>query len=263
MRSARSLDPGIIYPKPNARASVRLFCFPYAGGGVTTYRSWADYLPAHVELGCLQYPGRGSRLSKSPFTRLMPLVDELLPTLLPLLDKPFAFFGHSMGAIIAFELARKLEQRSESRLRHLFVSGRQAPQIPVPDEHTYDLPEPEFVEELRRLKGTPPEALSHPELMELMLPLLRADFEAIQTYAYVPAPPLHCPITAFGGSMDEDVSREDVEAWGEQTTGPFTARMFAGDHFFLHSSEAHLVQDLARELVEFKPRPRPPSDFSW
>jgi medium-chain acyl-[acyl-carrier-protein] hydrolase len=255
MRNARNTDPWVLYPKPNPHAGLRLFCFPYAGGGATVYRAWADGLPPDVELACVQYPGRGSRLKEPAFAQLMPLVEALVPALPPHLDKPFAFFGHSMGAVIAFELARRLAREP----LHLFVSGRQAPQLPPRDLHTYDLPDAEFIEELQRLGGTPREALAHPELMQLMLPLLRADFEAIQTYAYAPGPPLHCPVTAFGGLEDEDVSREQLEAWREQTDARFDAHLLPGDHFFLHSAQARLLAILSGEL-QTRARASNPSD---
>jgi len=131
---------------------------------------------------------------------------------------------------------------------HLFVSGRRAPQVPDPDPPTYNLPEPEFLEELRRLNGTPKAVFEHPELMQLMIPILRADFELVQTYMYLPEPPLDCPISAFGGLQDEDVTREHLEAWRDQTTASFSLQMFPGDHFFLHTAQAFLLQTIACKL---------------
>ncbi|MDQ3918034.1 MAG: alpha/beta fold hydrolase, partial [Acidobacteriota bacterium] len=244
MRNVRSTDPWVVYPKPNPRAGARLFCFPYAGGGPSVYRPWAESLPPGVELACVQYPGRGSRLKEPPLAKLMPLVEGLVPALPAHLDRPFAFFGHSMGAVIAFELARRLPREPF----HLFVSGREAPTAPGKELHTYALPEQEFIEELQRLGGTPLEALAHPELMQLMLPMLRADFEAIQTYDYEPGPPLSCPITAFGGLEDQDVTPQQLEAWREQTVGRFVAHMLPGDHFFLHTAQAQLLEIVSAEL---------------
>lgn len=238
----------LIYRRPNPQARLRLFCFPYAGGGASIFRSWPDSLPKTVEVALVQLPGRENRLREPPFTRLAQLVKSIAPAILPHLDKPFAFFGHSMGALLGFELARELRRQRGPAPVHLFVSGRSAPPIPDKNPPTYGLPEPEFIEELRRLNGTPPEVFEYPELMELMLPIVRADFEAVQTYAYTREPPLECPITAFGGRQDEEISFEDIQAWREQTSNGFSLHMFDGDHFFLHTMQSPLLQILSREL---------------
>ena len=235
-------------PRRNSGANLNLFCFPYAGGNSQTYRLWPFELPATVETHLISLPGRGPRLHESPFTRLTPLVVEIAGALRPYLDKPFSFFGHSMGALIAFELAHHLRNEYHKSPAQLFISGRRAPQIPDTDPQTYDLPDADFLEELRRLNGTPREALEHLELMHLMLPILRADFAICQTYSYQARPPLDCPITAFGGLQDADVSREQLAAWSEHTSGAFKMRMLPGDHFFVHSEQSLLIQLLTREL---------------
>jgi medium-chain acyl-[acyl-carrier-protein] hydrolase len=188
-------------------------------------------------------------LLEPAFTDLLLLAQTALQELLPALDRPFAFFGHSMGAAIGYELAQLLRRDYHIEPTHLFVSGRHAPQLPDETPITYSLPEPEFVEELRQLNGTPAEILEHPELLKLLLPLLRADFELIQTYVYSSRPPLDCPITAFGGIEDKEVSREHLEAWREQTRASFSLKMFPGDHFFIHTAQALLVETIARELA--------------
>jgi medium-chain acyl-[acyl-carrier-protein] hydrolase len=188
-----------------------------------------------------------------PFTRLGPLIEALTTALLPHLDKPFAFFGHSLGAIVSFEVVRRLQAEYGLEPRHLFVSAHRAPQIPDPDPPTYNLPEPELIEELKRLSGTPPEILQNDELMRLMLPLLRADFELVQTYSYVAGPPLNCPISAFGGLRDQEVSREQLKAWREHTNASFALRMFPGDHFFIHTAEQLLLTTISKELNQNLP----------
>jgi medium-chain acyl-[acyl-carrier-protein] hydrolase len=234
--------------KPNPKAQLRLFCFPYAGGGASIYRTWWQSLPPLVEVRPVQLPGRENRLSEPPFTRVEPLVQAVAEALLPHLNLPFAFFGHSMGAVIAFELARKLRAVINLEPLHLFVAGRIAPHLIDLEPPTYNLPDPELIEELRRLNGTPREALEHPELMHLMLPLLRADFQLVQTYAYVDGAPLDCPVTAFGGLQDPEVSREELAAWREHTTGAFSLRMFEGDHFFLQAAQTQILQIISQEL---------------
>lgn len=232
---------------PNPGATVRLFCFPYAGGNATFFRRWGAALP-FAEVYAAQLPGHGSRLAEPPFKDLAELVEAAAEALGPHLDKPFAFFGHSMGAMISFELARLLRGGRGVEPLHLFVSGRRAPQLPSTSPPTHDLPEPEFVEELRRLDGTPREVLEHPELMELMIPILRADFSVCQTYRYEDGPPLGCPITAFGGTEDEDANREHLQPWARQTTSDFTLRMFPGGHFFIHAALPQMLETIGRQL---------------
>jgi medium-chain acyl-[acyl-carrier-protein] hydrolase len=248
MANALTISPWLLCSRPKLEPTLRLLCFPYAGGGANIFRQWQNDLPPTVEVCAVQLPGREKRLPEPSFTDLSRLVQVAAEALLPYLDKPFALFGHSMGAAISFELARHLRHEAHLRPVHLFVSGRGAPQLPATDAPIYNLPEAEFLNELRRLQGTPEEVLEHPELMELMLPILRADFELVQTYHYSAGLPLDCPITAFGGLQDEEVSRADLEAWREQTATDFSLHMLPGDHFFLHTAQSLLLRTLAQEL---------------
>jgi len=244
--------PWLASYRRNPAAKLRLFCFPYAGGAALIYSNWFKSLPPQVEVCPIQLPGRGSRVLEKLFTRMEPLVEAVARELRPLLDKPFAFFGHSMGAAISFEVARLLRREGAALPVHLFVSGRSAPQLHKPQRHAYKLPEAELIEELRRLKGTPAEVLEHPELMQVVLPLVRADFEVIQTYTAAAEPPLDIPLTAFGGLMDDDVSREDLEAWRAQTTRAFSLRMLPGDHFYLTTNQQLLLPLLSQELYRHR-----------
>jgi medium-chain acyl-[acyl-carrier-protein] hydrolase len=240
------------YVKRNPAARIRLFCFPYAGGSALIFRNWINFFDSQVEVYPVQFPGRGQRIRETPFTGMGTLLDALRDAIFGYLDKPFIFFGHSMGATISFELAHKLSRERGRDVAHLIVSGRKAPQIPDRHPLTFDLPEPEFVKELRRLKGTPPEALKNQELLTLLLPLIRSDFELIQTYRYMPKSPLSCGITAMGGADDDDVSCEDIQAWQEQAGGSFSLRMFSGDHFYLHSMEKTLLEAVALIIEKIK-----------
>lgn len=248
MMSTLAATPWLPAPfKPNPRARARLICFPYAGGGAHIYRAWPESLPATVEVCAVQLPGRGARLMEEPFTQMPLLVQAIAEALLPYLDKPFAFFGHSMGALVGFELARDLRRRNRPGPSRLFVSGCFAPDIPDPYP-LHNLPDSELLEGLRRLNGMPQEALENAELMRLMLPTLRADCTVTETYHYADEPPLDCPVSAFGGLQDHLASRDQLEAWRQQTTASFSLRMFPGDHFFLHTAQPLLLQILSLEL---------------
>jgi medium-chain acyl-[acyl-carrier-protein] hydrolase len=248
MTTATASDSWITRRKPSPQARLRLFCFPYAGGGVSIFRAWSDGLPADVEVCPVQLPGRGTRLMEPPFTRLSPLIEALTQALFPLLDKPFAFFGHSLGALVSFELARQFRRQYAVQPVRLFISADRAPQIPNRDPPIHSLPEGEFLVELRRLNGTPREVLEDEELRQIMLALLRADFAIYETYRYSTEPPLTCPISAFGGWQDHRVNRGDLEAWREQTSVSFSLRMFPGDHFFLNTTQRPLLGALSQEL---------------
>lgn len=218
------------------------------------FRRWVDRMASSVEVCPVQLPGRGNRIRETPFTQMTPLVESLAEGLSPYLEGPFAFFGHSLGAIVSFELALKLQRETGKLPLHLFVSGRRAPHIPRQHPITYNLPDNEFVEELKRLNGTPKEVLEHSELMQLMLPVLKADFEISETYKHSGGPLRGCPITAFGGKQDEEAPPHYLEAWHEHTTGPFKQRMLPGDHFFLHASEQLLLAALNQELCSMTAR---------
>lgn len=236
------------FHKLNPNASLRLLCFPYAGGSSQIYREWQRGFPSNIEVCAIQLPGRGHRLADAPFTNLHELVRVAAEDLLPVIDRPFALFGHSMGAMIAFELACRLREKRGVEPEHLLISSRQAPHLP-PDRITYNLPEAEFLTELSELNGTPREVLEHPELMALLMPLLRADFQLVETYQYVPASPLNCRLTVIGGSEDHEISTDKLEAWREYTRGEFALRIIPGGHFFINTSRPQLLEFLARTLA--------------
>lgn len=242
------LNGWAMYPSRNPNARLRLFCFPYAGGGATIYSAWPRSLPPEVEVVAVQPPGREARIGEKAYGDLAQLVDAMHPQLLPHMDRPFAFYGHSNGGLMAFELARTLRRTGGPMPRHLFVGGRPAPQLEDDEEKIHALPHDEFLAALRRFAGTPEEILQNAEIMELIEPLLRADFSLGETYAYTPEPPLDLPISAYGGVRDEEVDQDEVEAWREQTSGEFHLKMFSGDHFFINGNRAEVLQEISREL---------------
>lgn len=235
-------------PAPPPHARLRLFCFPYAGGTAADFRAWPSRLPTGVDVVAIQLPGRANRVREPRFMSLTPLVEVLQEVLRPHLRPPFAFFGHSMGALIAYALARRLHAADGSRPVRLYVSGHRAPHLPSRDPPVHSLPDREFLDELRQLNGTPEEILRDAELRELMLPLLRADFAIAETYVHVPGEPLDCPVLALGGRDDPLVSEPEVRAWRETTTGPFRHRMIPGDHFFPQQARGLVLAALADDL---------------
>jgi surfactin synthase thioesterase subunit/acyl carrier protein len=243
-------------PQPHAQSRVRLFCFPYAGGGASIFRDWANALPSEIELCPIQLPGREERLQEALFTDLSSLVDALLPILRPHLDKPFALFGHSMGAMIGYEVARQLQTQRDPEPVHLFVSSRAAPQRVNTAAPLRDLPARSFMDELQRLYGAVPDVIRHnAELQDVFLPILRADVTLLETYTYVPGEPLHCPISAFGGEQDQSVTQEALAAWREHTRAPFTQHLFPGDHFYINHAWEALAEIIARALIPPSLRP--------
>jgi surfactin synthase thioesterase subunit len=222
-------------------------CFPYAGGNAHAYRTWPAALAPRVEVCAVELPGHGSRLSERPHTRLERLLDELVPAVAPLRDRPLALFGHSMGALVAFELARRLESAGAPPL-HLFVSGCSPPQLPQ-REWLHTRPREEIIEAVRGLDGTPSEVFAHPELLDLLIPMLRADLELIETHVFGPGRLLACPVTAFAGASDPAAPAAFAPRWGDHASGPFESRIFEGGHFFLRTAEAEVLESIRAVLT--------------
>jgi medium-chain acyl-[acyl-carrier-protein] hydrolase len=234
--------------RPVPLARFRLFCFPCAGASAGSYHGWAEELPADVEAFGVQLPGRGGRINEPPAGNLARLVQEITNAADPLLAQPFVFFGHSLGALISFEVARELRRRAAPQPRHLFVAARRAPQIPHRGRLLHLIPHDEFLTELRTFGGTPREILDNEDLLDMLLPALRTDFALHETYRYTDEPALDCPITVSGGVDDERVEREFLEPWREQTTGGFGLHMFGGGHFFVHDERRNLVRMMMEKL---------------
>ena len=242
------LDKWFVCPQPQNWADRRLFFFPYAGGGPTAFSKWCLELPDSVEGWVAHYPGRGSRHNEPPITILPALIENLSRAMHLILNKPFAFFGHSFGGLAAFELARQLRRKNLPQPNILFVSACGAPHISDPYLPIHALPEFEFMYELKQLNGIPPEILQVPEAMKLLLPAVRADFEAIETYHYQDEAPLECPVVAFGGLHDSRVSRERLEGWAEHTTSGYTSQYFPGGHFFINTERDAVIESMIREF---------------
>ena len=250
MKSTLNRDKWFFAWLPSATARVQLICFPHAGAGASTFRQWPSLLPPDVDVCLIQLPGREDRLAEPPFSRLPPLVDTLVRVLEPVLHKPFALFGHSMGALVAFELARALRASGAPQPVHLLIAAKQPPQLPEVQPPVHGLPDEHFLAEVRRLNGTSDAVLRHPELMRLMTPLLRADIAVCETYQYVDAPPLACPLSVFAAEGDASARPDRMADWSRQTTSRYRLHKFQGDHFFVQREVAAVVAGVSRDLAE-------------
>jgi surfactin synthase thioesterase subunit len=252
MRSSSSSQGCIVRFRPAPATRLRLFCFPYAGGGASVYRPWLEHLPSSIELCAVQPPGREGRIVETPLGTVAEIVAATLPAIADLLDRPFALFGHSLGAATAYETARALAARGKQPVL-LMVSGRQAPQLPPKRAPISHLPETEFLDAVFELAGTPQEVLADKDLVDLLMPALRADFGAAERYRPAPGARLQCPMLALAGSDDDWVDEAGLAAWAETTDGSFDRRMLPGDHFYLNRHRDLLVATIAGALTDRTP----------
>jgi surfactin synthase thioesterase subunit len=243
-----SPDGWFVRYRQDTQAPLRLFCFSYAGGGASIFRSWPDLLPSGVEVYAVQLPGHEYRLGEPAYTRLMPLVQALADAISPYLEKPFAFFGHSMGALVSFELARQLRCTYDKHPACLYLAAFRAPQLPNPNIKIYHLPE-EVFKVVLRAEGIPERILQNEEIMQAMLPTLRADFELCDTYKYTEEPPLASPFAIFGGLEDVRISADDLQGWRIHSSAVSSLSMLPGSHFFIHSAQDLLLAAISQDLA--------------
>jgi medium-chain acyl-[acyl-carrier-protein] hydrolase len=229
-------------------ATGQLFCFAYAGGGSHVFREWASLLPVDLDVFAIVPPGRGSRFSEALVTDFDDLVTQIADEIIQYADRPITLFGHSLGASVAYEVARILEANGVSP-GMVFVSGRQAPHVPSRRAPIAHLPDAAFLAGLAQMGGTPAEILASRELVDLLLPMLRADFALAETYRERPGPRLTCPLEALGASGDPLVDRAGLEAWRVATSGSFNVHMFPGDHFYLHAHMRPLLAHIGSRIA--------------
>jgi medium-chain acyl-[acyl-carrier-protein] hydrolase len=245
------LTQEVCCPKHIAAPNLRLICFPPAGSGTVIYQKWAAQLPPEVEMWIIRLPGRETRLREPAFDRLAPLVEAVADALAPHLEQPYLFFGHSLGSLISFELSCYLRNQGRSSPLHLLLSGHRAPHRPPLNPPIHQANNQLFLERIKNMGGTPDKFFEMKELVEMMLPALRADFTAWETYQYEPKPPLDIPITVFGSDGDRDAAEADILAWEEHTNDKFIAHMFHGSHFYFQNDPKPLLNLINNTIYQY------------
>jgi medium-chain acyl-[acyl-carrier-protein] hydrolase len=249
--SSRASRYLVSFAAPADHIAVRLICFPFAGAGASLYAPWSRLLPSCVEIIGVELPGRGLRALEEPVERLEDHLQPLASALAQRFDKPVAFFGHSMGAVLAFEVAYLLHSEYGRSPVHLFASGARCPSLGFEIPARAGLTDLDLVQLLRQYNGTPSEVLENAELLDLIFPALRADLLAIGNYKCNRREPLACSITAIGGEEDPFVERSELEGWRTFTNAEFAVQMVPGDHFFLKSNGVKLMERLRQTLDSF------------
>lgn len=228
---------------------TRLFAFPYSGSGAIAYHSWAPYFSQYeIDLIGIQLPGRENRRNEKLITNLTELTDLLFEIISPMANIPFAFLGHSMGGLIAFELTQKLQNSKLPLPQHLFISGLRTPDMPNPNPELHQLSDSKLLKKIAEYGGTPSAILNNIELMALLLPIIRADFELFETYRYKASEPLRCPITLFSGSEDNIVRPAYLKNWETHTTKVLNQAIYSGNHFFIQENKHGIIDKIAKTL---------------
>jgi medium-chain acyl-[acyl-carrier-protein] hydrolase len=241
------LDEWVPYRREDLRVRMRVFGFPHAGGNASFYHGWRKLMPPDIDFCPVELPGHGPRMDETPLTDLHSLVATLQVILEPLLMVPFAFFGHSAGACIAFESARAIHSGDERSAIHLFVSGYPAPDTVMEHRTKRSQSDQDLIAALIRYGGTPAAIIERTELMAAILPALRADLALVENYCPVPGTHITCPITVFSGAGDI-VDSASLQAWSTYTSGAFRVQMFEGGHFYLSEATSVVVDQIIKDM---------------
>ncbi|WP_129293079.1 thioesterase II family protein [Streptomyces lydicus] len=233
---------------PRDESKLRLVCLPHAGGSASFYHPMASAVPLPVDVLAVQYPGRQDRRTEPGITSIQALADEVTEALEPWTDQPLALFGHSMGATLAFEVARRLESRHGVVPAALFASGRRAPSRPR-NESVHRLGDDGLIAELKALSGTDSQVLGDEEVLRMVLPAIRTDYRAAETYVYEPGEKLHCPVIGLVGDGDPKVTVGEARSWGDHTEGPFNFHTFGGGHFYLLNHRTEIIKIISDHLL--------------
>jgi pyochelin biosynthetic protein PchC len=232
---------------PAPQSPIRLVCFPHAGGSASFFHPVSARLSPAIDVCAVQYPGRQDRRTEANIDNIPDLAEAILQVVRQLADRPLAFFGHSMGATLAYEVALRLEKEGVAPLARLFASGRRAPSRYRPESvHRYD--DQRILAELRMLGGSESHLLGDPEVLQMVLPAIRGDYRAIETYRHTPDQTLRCPVVVLVGDRDPRVSLDEAKAWAGHTTGPFDLRVFPGGHFYLSEHHQEVIRLVSDEL---------------
>jgi medium-chain acyl-[acyl-carrier-protein] hydrolase len=232
----------------------RVFCFPYSGATAQVFRPLTQLLPKGISVYSYELPGRGRRFGEEIPGTISEIIEEIHLSIVGMLDKPYVFLGHSLGGILSYEMARHIKAHGHPLPRHLFVTGIRAPQVPKREKNTFDLPRNEFIEKIKEMGGTPSEIFSNEEMLDIMVPILRKDFQIYETYSFTADIPVPFPITAIGGIDDKFVTREDLELWSIHTSSLFEIHMLKGDHFFIHDNMNRIAQLITKAVSSLSQR---------
>jgi medium-chain acyl-[acyl-carrier-protein] hydrolase len=241
-------NPWIVRPSATLAARVRLFCLPHAGGAASVFQPWAELLPPWIDLCAVQLPGRQQRAREPMPTRMALLVKDLAEGLADELDLPFALLGSCTGSLVAYELLARLREHGGAAASHLFVTSCRAPHLPDRDLPIHGLADAELIRELDRLGGTPPILLEHPDMIRVLGPTLRRDFELAETYRHRPREPIGCPLTVFGGADDRVISDDELAGWHEHASDAFRRITLPGGHYLVQDATAALCAAVAAAL---------------
>jgi medium-chain acyl-[acyl-carrier-protein] hydrolase len=250
-----NITPWIFGARISSNARCRLFCLPHSGSGASQFSLWKNFLPTALDIFPIQLPGRENRFREAPLTQILRMAEILARELQPYLDRPYILYGYSLGALIAFELARQLRREKVTPAVALYALARPAPHLAQSRSPLHQLPDDAFLIELTsRFNGMSSAILQDRELMELLLPALRADITALETYVYQAEAPLDCPICAFGGNLDATAKEDSLRPWQLHTSRSFELKILQGDHFFFRNNQQSILQSISAQIPEARGR---------